>query len=305
MKAILTIAVLMAGSLSLANQGTRSYTITNPQFAGDHLSGTISGKVVINYDDGTVSLNASGAPKCKPNELCSNMVDELIVELPIVDIKKDSCGVTVVTASKDQRPVDGQLQTLTVEDASKMTCPTFATYVEHATYSTSGYNFVTGAEISNTSTMDLELIPEVSRVFSMASAQLLEGFPKSVEAQSGSLKISDKQVSLTVNISPVCKVNQLCAQNIMVLSANLPIVEVKKSQCSTDITARAANFFPFDHKGTKEIVIHDYSDSTCEMVYLHALQVEYYSDMTSNGGQTDNVQRAQFSFDFAPILLTK
>jgi hypothetical protein len=154
MKTFLATAVLLVGSLSFANQGVRTYSITNPQFAMEHLSGqVIVGKVVLDYNKKSISLNASGSAKCNPGQACSHAMRELNVELPIVSLSKDSCGVVTVTASEDKRPVDGDLQTLTVEDASGITCQTFVKYVERATYYTAG-NGIDG-EVEATSTFDL------------------------------------------------------------------------------------------------------------------------------------------------------
>jgi hypothetical protein len=258
-------------------------------------------------------MHAAGLvhPDCKPsiNTICPQYLTlkKLDVTLPIVSIETNSCGILVVTAAKDERPADGALKTLTVEDASHMTCQTFAPYVEKASYTTVFFNRVNGKEEKVQSTMDLKPVAQqVKRLFKYAEGSLLEGFPKLEIPASGSLKVSDKEVELFVNLTLDCKPDQLCPMYMPgPIGATLPIVEVTHTQCSTEIVARSANYFLYDQKGAKEIRIHDYSASVCEIAYPHLIEVEYYNDPSSNGSVSANVQRAHFSFDLAPVYFAK
>jgi hypothetical protein len=307
MKSFFFAAILAAGSLALANQDhTRLSNIVNPQFSESHLTGKVSGTVEVNYAEKTVTMHAAGihGADCKPGMICPQylIIKNLNVTLPIVSIETNSCGILVVTAAKDERPVDGALQTLTVEDASHITCQTFVKYVEKATYMTSFFNRLDGKEEKVESTMDLAPVAPVTRVYTYAEGSLLEGFPKLEIPASGNLKISDKEVELFVNLTLNCKPDQLCPMYMPgPIGATLPIVEVTHTQCSTEIVARSANFFPYDHKGAKEIRIHDYTASVCEIAYPHLIEVEYYSDMSVNGGEPTSVHRAHFSFDISPV----
>ncbi len=309
MKSFFFAAILAAGSLALANQdNSRLSNITNPQFDASHLPGDISGTIEVNYGQNTVTMHATGLvhPNCKPsiNTICPQYlaIKNLDVTLPIVSIETNSCGILVVTAAKDERPVDGDLKTLTVEDASHMTCQTFVKYVEKATYTTAFYNRLNGKEEKAESTMDLAPVADVKRVYTFAAGSLLEGFPKLEIPASGSLKISDKEVELFVGLTLNCKADELCPMYMPgPIGATLPVVEVTHTQCSTEIVARSANFFPYDQKGAKEIRIHDYTASVCEIAYPHLIEVEYYSDLSGNGGVSANVQRAHFSFDVSPL----
>lgn len=301
MKTFFAAAIVLAGSIAMANQGIRKYNIIGSQVSGEEKLGSAQGSIAVNYDEGTITMQTARKPKCPPNALCAQYIQFEEVTLPIVAMKKNSCGIMVVTASKDQRPVDGLLQTLTVEDASEMTCQPFAKYVEQAVYTIQGYNMLNGKELKRTTTMDLELAPEMARIFQMAEGDLAEGFPGLEIAESGSLKISETEVTMHISIGLNCAIGSPCPMYMPgPIKATLPIVSIKRNACSTEIIARAANFFPYDHKGTTEIRIHDYTYSACEMYYKHPVTVEYFSDMTSNGGQATSIKRANFSFDFAP-----
>jgi len=296
MKTFIATMILLAGSIALANTGVRRYSITTSQFAADHLSGPVAGTIELNYDNSTVTLKATETKGvCPPGKACTlnhaiNLNPRTLeVTLPIVSIERDACGVYVVTASKDQRPVDGPLKTITVEDASEITCQTFIKYVERATYLTSIYDRFSPVEVTAESTMNLDLVAENERVFSFAKGQLLKGFPSLEIPSNGQLKITKSHVYLNIQMRLNCKFDQACPMYMPgPLMATLPIVQVTPGFCSTEILARNSN---------TEIRIHDYTASPCEIFYPHLIEVEYHSEIRSDIGTTERIKDAQFSFD--------
>jgi hypothetical protein len=71
----------------------------------------------------TLSLTVNN---CPPKAMCLVGPMTFNIELPIISDVVDSCGVNVITAEKDQRPVDGMLKRITIRDNSKVTCESIA-----------------------------------------------------------------------------------------------------------------------------------------------------------------------------------
>lgn len=162
MKQLFFAAALLVSATSFATTGIKSYVVTKATFAASHVVNPGRGNVVLNYDTSTITLEVQKLTPCKPGQLCSQIAYmPLFVELPITSIETDSCGIRRVTASKDQRPVDGDLQTITVIDPSEMTCQTFVAVLPEATYETNYVDRRNGKDVVDTSKMTLQELKKI------------------------------------------------------------------------------------------------------------------------------------------------
>ena len=93
----------------------------------DHggLQNVVSGDISINLSTGRVKLFLVRKNNCPEGRLCMAMMPApFMLDLPLVKTETNECNVTIYTALKDQRPVDGALQEITVIDNSRNSCPT-------------------------------------------------------------------------------------------------------------------------------------------------------------------------------------
>lgn len=102
-----------------------------------------SGHVVISKVNKTITLQLNRSYYC-PYEVCpAVMPTPIVIQLPIKSLSTSRCGQVMYIASEDKRPVDGQLQTLTVVDNSNIH-PRCATVPEiqptEIQYETEGYS---------------------------------------------------------------------------------------------------------------------------------------------------------------------
>ena len=143
MKISLAIALVSALSVSLAFAASdfESAYLTQVKLAKEYKQQAkglkIGGQISVNRTEKIASFSVRGAPICKPGKPCPKFIKSVInaYEIPITSETKDSCGARTIVASRDARPVDGDLQTITVVDNRLNTCAgsispldTFITY---------------------------------------------------------------------------------------------------------------------------------------------------------------------------------
>jgi hypothetical protein len=157
MKQLFVAAALLVSATSFAATGIHNYVVTESKFAPSHVAHPGHGVVTLNYDNSTIKLVVEKVTPCTPGGLCSQVkLAPLTAELTITSIETDSCGIHRVIAKHDMRPVDGQLEQITVIDPSEMTCKTFVAVLPEATYLTTFVNRRTGKDVTDTSKMTLQ-----------------------------------------------------------------------------------------------------------------------------------------------------
>ena len=166
MKNLFLAITLLIGAFSIAAepasapkaQGVLQYKVTEAKYASVHVQNATRAELVLNYDKLEVSLNIKVAFHCPDGRICAQVMPVPVqIELPIVGIETDMCGIRTVTAMLDDRPADGELQQIKIIDPSKMTCRTFVAVQPKATYVTSFYDRLDGKTVTNKSTMLLSL----------------------------------------------------------------------------------------------------------------------------------------------------
>jgi hypothetical protein len=86
----------------------------------------VGGSIELDVPNKTATLRIELAVECKAGEMCPHIVPAPIeVTLPIVSVKVDGCGTKMIIAKQDERPLDGALHLLTIEDNTTNICPHF------------------------------------------------------------------------------------------------------------------------------------------------------------------------------------
>lgn len=164
MKSLFLAITFLMGAVSTAAdsekkaQGVLQYKVTGAKYASAHVQNATRAQLVLNYDKAEVSLNIKVAFNCPDGRVCAQVMPVPVqVELPIISIDTDMCGIRTVLAELDNRPADGELQQIKIVDPSQITCRTFVAVQPKATYITSYYDRLDGQTVTNKSTMLLSL----------------------------------------------------------------------------------------------------------------------------------------------------
>ena len=122
-------------SSALNAQITHSQIDSQLSYAND-ISG---GSITVDYEAKTVTLTLNHASHCPPGRFCMMMLLAPVqIELPITSVSVNACNSVAITASKDMRMVDGDLEQIVVSDNSRFNCPTLIKLVDtEAVYTTS------------------------------------------------------------------------------------------------------------------------------------------------------------------------
>ncbi|MCB0366538.1 MAG: hypothetical protein H6624_18345 [Bdellovibrionaceae bacterium] len=107
----------------------------------DHAAGNkvIGGDVVVNLEKKVITLTVQQTIDCPPGMACIALAPApLRVHLPLISEQVSACGDIVYIAQRNDLPVDGGLETLTVVDHTQNECPTLiilpATSISYETY---------------------------------------------------------------------------------------------------------------------------------------------------------------------------
>lgn len=90
----------------------------------DEVNGIDHAVVIVDGYNKTASLAVSGS-SCPANAKCIvNLTKTEKIELPVIKTELTMCGSKVITAEKNEMPVDGIRQTLVIVDHTQNICPT-------------------------------------------------------------------------------------------------------------------------------------------------------------------------------------
>ena len=134
MKSLLFIVLSLTSTLGFAKAdlaGVLEFKIAQAQYSSEHVQNAGEATLKLDYNQKQVSLKIERRFFCPEGRACAMVMPvPLIVELPIVSVKADNCGILTVVAKKDSRPADGSLEVITVTDPSRMTCKTFVAHTQ-------------------------------------------------------------------------------------------------------------------------------------------------------------------------------
>ena len=157
MKSLLIFLTLTASITIFAKEHRiLEFTVKQAHFADAHVKNAGPASLVLNYEKAEVTLTVTRHFSCPAGQMCAQMMPApLVVQLPVVSVTSDSCGLRTVTAKQDSRPVDGMLQEIKVTDSSRMTCKTFVAVEPTAIYKTAFFDRMSGKAVQDESTMTL------------------------------------------------------------------------------------------------------------------------------------------------------
>ncbi|MCC2677811.1 MAG: hypothetical protein K0R29_387 [Pseudobdellovibrio sp.] len=161
MKSLLVLASLVLGTVAQANvqrEGVINFNVIKADYAKSHVRNPGAAQVSVDYKNSTVTLTIEEKHKpCPAGMMCAAVMPAPVqIELPIVKVETDSCGVKHVVAKRDLRPVDGALQVLKVVDPTlNITC--LISEEASATYESRFYSRMTSQEIVALSKLTLAL----------------------------------------------------------------------------------------------------------------------------------------------------
>ena len=299
------IAITMMSTLiaqAKPSLGSRTFEIKNQKMEQHFPAGILSGTVQVNYDQKTVKMHLQPSmPPCSAGLFCAQVMPQPVeIELPIVSVKKDNCGVLEVTALKDMRPVDGALKKIQLKDATNVTCKFIVAFIQTASYETRFYSRVEAKEIVARSTMELSLQEQAqSRRFNFAEGSLVAGFPSLEKIGGGELILSEREVQMDLYIRLNCKPTQPCPKYMPApVAVKLPVIHVEKTMCGDRYKAKQTVQDDYGVTVT-EIEVVDYTSATCEIYIPHPVFATVTETDTSLDGKSQDVRKAQASFDLA------
>lgn len=175
MKNIIFAATMLITAVSFAKtvkpSGIVEYKVKEATYSSEHVQNATRAKLVLNYDKSTLALSIQVAFHCPEGRICAQVMPVPVqIELPIVAVTNDGCGIRSVTAKLDKRPADGSLQLIRVTDTSNMLCKILVEPT--ATYITSYYDRANGKIVTDESKMLLALIVKAAGI--AAATDVLE-----------------------------------------------------------------------------------------------------------------------------------
>lgn len=88
----------------------------------------IQSDIVIDFRNDFISLNFILPWNCPPNALCSLVAPMRTFKIDYLTFETSECNIVTYQAEKDDRPVDGSYEKITVRDFSRNTCPHIMVY---------------------------------------------------------------------------------------------------------------------------------------------------------------------------------
>ena len=246
-------AVLLAGMSALA--GGPTFEIISGDVKPEHGGPYNTGHISIDYTAKTASLEIN-RNRC-PKDMYCTMEARLpfVVTLPVVSIQKDSCNNQIVIAQKDLRPVDGDLQKLTVSDFSKNSCPTFTEIIGNAEYLTSGFNFQQQKTDTVISTFQTKYVASASQAAILLEKSMQVGFAAPEYTGRFSLQIlADGQIQRLNNKDQIEELGQLTSGELAKISKLVAgLGEVKLTRPNEQGCMDAPSYSIVAHQGAKDI----------------------------------------------------
>lgn len=246
----------------------------------------------INHAAQIVKLQIENRFYCPEGRVCAMVMPQpTLVELPIVSTKEDGCGVKTIIAKEDQRPVDGGLSEIKIQDTTSMKCRMFLE--SKASYVTAHYDRMEGKQIVNKSTFVLKSIQKEEQVRTYVLTEGYQANSGYEQPRSGSITLGETSISLNINMFLNCPTDRPCPRYMPApIVAKLEIVEVQQSFCGDRIVARAS-------RGTtvQEIVVTDYTRAMCEIVINNVIKAEYTETTYGINPAAAHVRKLDLSFN--------
>ena len=88
----------------------------------------VQSDIKIDFRNDKIVLNFVLPWTCPINALCAFVMPFRQFEVEYLEFETDECNITTYTAERDDRPVDGAFEKITVRDYSRMTCPHIMVY---------------------------------------------------------------------------------------------------------------------------------------------------------------------------------
>ena len=294
-----------ATSILIPQRDTRvieySVLTQNAKMSSKHIKQLGAGSVEVNHFTQTVSLSLYEMSVCPAGLACTQEVQGVFANLPIVERKTGACNILTITAKRDDRPADGILELITIEDYSNTTCRFYVPYTASATYVTSFYNRMTGKKQTHRSSFSVQMTNIRSAIdtetkFELTGGEYIKGF-YGLAMMNGSLKISADSVKMLVKNIAFCppEAKACKAGPAPSFELNLPIISREKNACGDYITAQ--QMLPSGDVETLSII--DYSNSVCDMVVRNIINARYE---LVNPYSFQPVQEAVFYFDPANVV---
>ena len=147
-----------ASSRLSAAQGIVEYKVTKATYSSVHVKNASRAQLILNFDKSVVEFNIQIAFRCPDDRICAQIMPLPVqIELPIISVKTDRCGVRIVEAQLDNQDADGELQKIEIVDPSQSSCESLLIVKPKATYTTKYIDHQNGKSIINQSKMLLKL----------------------------------------------------------------------------------------------------------------------------------------------------
>lgn len=157
-KAVLATIIILASQLSFAvsTQEVTELRVFNEKLSSAQFKDKKLISASIDYSTNEAKITYFKPFICPVGAICALYTGAPeVISLPIVKINTNACGRKQVIAKKDQRPVDGLLQVIILEDSKYDQCNYFVKVVDHGSYITKGINRLTGKIFTYKSTFEV------------------------------------------------------------------------------------------------------------------------------------------------------
>ncbi len=255
---------------------------------GSSLASADQVSVELNYLENEVKITAIRNNPCPEGMFCAAVVAPYIKTLKIQKVETDSCGIKNITAKEDQRPADGLLTLVKMQDGTEDSCQYFRAPDYKFQMIEKFYDRINGQNVTSKATFFLKAVnPSIdSSEFSLSEVLQIDGFGIEIPQGSGSLKISQDEVSIFIPMTLNCGPGMMCpAYMPHPVSVRLPIVSRTRNACNETIEAFVVTQMP-EGQITERLTIVDSSLSICENYLRNLATVTYVSEVKYMGHRT-------------------
>ncbi len=113
-------------------------SFSDMQINHSNLKDSVYGRVTLDLEKEEIQILLQQPSSCPKGKYCIALAPApIVLRLPIIDVIDDWCGSTTYIAEKDNTPVDGISETITLTDYTSLVCRIhvpFATEVQYTTY---------------------------------------------------------------------------------------------------------------------------------------------------------------------------
>jgi hypothetical protein len=289
---ILIASALIAPSLGYsANPAVAYNKVVDAQLEPNKLDSFTEGQLHLDGPQGLIKLTLQPVmPKCDEGMACIQMMpstQEIEVEGAVATV--DHCGIVTIVASKDDRPVDGPLVTITVRDNQNNSCPTLvAMKAIDVQYEQSYYNRFESDYVTETHRFSSDAVSTVDAVEETVTPGQIE-YQAVIRAQfeagnstrydSGSLFMDGRKGLLEITLQPKmtpCAEGRMCAAVMPVpFTVSLEGAVSTVDHCGIITTSVMKDQRPVDGAMTKITVRHNQNNTCPTFRALKAVEVVY------------------------------